>query len=344
MASVIRELDRQREPAWDEFVFRDRNGTFFHRSGWKHVIESAFGHRTYYLLAERDGALTGVLPLVHLKSILFGNRLVSVPFGVYGGPLAAERESAALLVDHSIGLANRLGVDSIEFRARAPVAPAWTVRSDLYATFRKPISENAEANLKAVPRKQRAVIRKSLENGLRSTIDDDPARFYQIYSASVRSLGTPVFSPKYVRELKRVFKDDLEIATILDNDDVVLSSVLSFFFRDEVLPYYGGGSLRARQRGAYDFMYWKVMSRGVERGARLFDFGRSKFGTGSFSFKKNWGFDAEPLTYQYWVRSGHRVPDLNPLNPKYHLMINAWKRLPLPLANLLGPPLARRIG
>jgi FemAB-related protein (PEP-CTERM system-associated) len=343
MAPVIRELDQQREPAWDEFVFRDPNGTFFHRSGWKHVIEHAFRHRTHYVLAEQDGAITGILPLVHVTSLLFGNRLVSVPFCVYGGPLAAESESAALLADYSIDLAKRVGADAIEFRARVPVVADWTTRSNLYATFRKAISDSADANLKAVPRKQRAVIRKSLESRLQSTIDFNTDRFYRIYSTSVRNLGTPIFSQNYLSILKRYFEDVLEIVTVID-DDVPLSSVLSFFFRDEVLPYYGGGSKRARQRGAYDFMYWEVMNRAVERGARVFDFGRSKFGTGSFAFKKNWGFDAEPLTYQYWVRPGQGIPDLNPSNPRYHLMINAWKRLPLPLANLLGPHLARGIG
>ena len=343
MAPVIRELDQQREPAWDEFVVRDPNGTFFHRSGWKHVIEQAFRHRTHYVLAEQDGVITGVLPLVQVTSLLFGNRLVSVPFCVYGGPLAAESESAALLADYSIDLAKRVGADAIEFRGRVPVVADWTTRSNLYATFRKAISDSAEANLKAVPRKQRAVIRKSLESGLQSTIDFNTDRFYGIYSASVRNLGTPVFSQNYLSILKKYFGDVLEIVTVID-DDVPLSSVLSFFFRDEVLPYYGGGSKRARQRGAYDFMYWEVMNRAVERGARVYDFGRSKLGTGSFAFKKNWGFDAEPLAYQYWVRQGHNLPDINPSNPKYHLMINAWKRLPLPLANLLGPHLARGIG
>jgi FemAB-related protein (PEP-CTERM system-associated) len=343
MAPLIRPLDRQRERAWDDFVAATPNGTFFHRAGWKHVVERAFRHRAHYVLAEQDGAITGVLPLVHVKSFLFGNRLISVPFCVYGGPLAAESESAALLIDYSIELAKRVDANTIEFRARTPVAPDWTTRSDLYATFRKSISEDSDTNLRAIPRKQRAVVRKSIEIGLRATVDNNADRFYNIYAESVRNLGTPVFSQTYLHILKDYFNDCLEILTIVD-DDEPMASVLSFFFRDEVLPYYGGGRSQARRRGAYDFMYWKVMNRAVERGVRVFDFGRSKYGTGAFAFKKNWGFDAQPLTYQYWVSPGHSIPDLNPLNPKYHLMINAWKRLPLPLANLLGPAVARGIG
>jgi FemAB-related protein (PEP-CTERM system-associated) len=121
--------------------------------------------------------------------------------------------------------------------------------------------------------------------------------------------------------------------------------VLSFFFRDEVLPYYAGGGSTARQLGAFDFMYWEVMSRAAtHRDVRLFDFGRSKFGTGAFAFKKNWGFSPHPLSYQYWLREGHSIPDHNPLNPKYRVFIESWKRLPLPLANLIGPTVSRGIG
>jgi FemAB-related protein (PEP-CTERM system-associated) len=159
----------------------------------------------------------------------------------------------------------------------------------------------------------------------------------------VRDLGTPVFSRRYFRLLIDTFPDCSEILTVLDDGQPV-SAVLSFFFRDEVLPYYGGGRPRARRRGAYDFMYWELMTRATSRGAQIFDFGRSKFGTGSFAFKKNWGFEPQPLHYQYFVEPGHSVPDHNPLNPKYRLMIEAWKRLPLPLANLIGPAIVRGIG
>ena len=159
----------------------------------------------------------------------------------------------------------------------------------------------------------------------------------------MRNLGTPVFSRRYFRILAERFRDSCETLTIVDGERPV-ASVLSFFFRDEVLPYYGGGTAEARQRAANDFMYWEVMRRATLRGARLFDFGRSKVGTGSFDFKKFWGFTPEPLHYQYGLRPGCAIPDHNPLNPKYRLLIAAWKRLPLPVANLLGPPIVRGIG
>jgi len=343
MAPTIRQFTDKHASAWDRFVSAAPNGTFFHMTGWHDVIEAAFRHRAHYVFAEQDGAITGILPLVHVKSALFGSRLLSLPFCVYGGPLATEAESTVALVNYSIDLAQRLGVRAIEFRSREPIVDDWITRSDLYATFRKAISGNSDDNLKSIPRKQRAVVRKGLENELDVSFVANVDRFHRIYAESVRNLGTPVFSRKYVRLLMDRFRDCAEITTISDRD-VPIASVLSFYFRDEVLPYYGGGRPLARRRAAYDLMYWEVMKRAVHRGMRVFDFGRSKFGTGSFAFKKNWGFIPQELSYQYRVKPGATVPDHNPLNPKYRLMINAWKRIPMPLANLIGPAIVRGIG
>jgi FemAB-related protein (PEP-CTERM system-associated) len=120
--------------------------------------------------------------------------------------------------------------------------------------------------------------------------------------------------------------------------------VLNFYFRDEVLPYYGGGTIIARARAGNDFMYWEVMRRAADRGFRLFDFGRSKIGTGAYAFKHNWGFAPEKLHYRFKLAEGASIPDHNPLNPKFRLFIAAWKRLPLPVANLIGPSIVRGLG
>ena len=346
MAVTCRPLETAAEPAWDAFVTGQPGGTFFHLTGWRRVIGRAFGHPTHYVLAERDGAITGVLPLVHVRSRLFGQALVSNPFCVYGGPLAADAESADALADHAATLLRRTGVPSLEFRFLhpEPEREGWVSRADqLYVTFRKPIVADAETNLKAIPRKQRAVVRKGIQNGLQAVQDDGVDRLHAIYAESVRNLGTPVFSRRYFQVLRDVFGDQADVLTVLD-DGRPLASVLNFSFRDEVLPYYGGGTAAARTRAANDFMYWEVMRRAGERGCRLFDFGRSKVGTGAFAFKKNLGFDPAALHYRYLLRPGASLPDHNPLNPKYRLFIAAWKKLPLPVAKLIGPPIVRGIG
>ena len=343
MTITIRLLDSGSARAWDAFVHSMPLGTFFHRAAWAKVIETAFRHRPYFVFAERDGSITGVLPLVQVKTLLFGHSLVSSPFCVYGGPLAADTESSAALESHAMALQDRTGASVLEFRYRDPVESDWVEPPDLYVTFRKPIDWDHEVNMRAIPRKQRAMVRKAFINGLTSIADRDVPRMHGIYAESVRNLGTPVFSQRYFAALMDAFGDDADIVTVLDGA-VPIASVLNFYFRDEVLPYYGGGTLAARQRAGNDFLYWEVMRRAAERGVRLFDFGRSKIGTGAYSFKHNWGFEPKKLNYRFRLAPGQLIPEVNPMNPKYRMLIAAWKRLPLPVANLLGPSIVRGLG
>lgn len=343
MAARARPLESGAHPAWDAFVHAHPQGTFFHLSTWRDVIARAFGHRTYYVAAERDGAITGVLPLVHMRSLLFGNTLMSTPFCVYGGPLSADDESAQLLLRYAEQLCKETGASAVEFRHRDMVESEWVERPELYVTFRKEISGSDDANMKAIPRKQRAMVRKGIQNGLTGVLLRSADPLHRIYAESVRNLGTPVFSRQYFQTLLDAFPDTSDVVTVL-RDGTPVASVLNFYHRGEVLPYYGGGSSLARSCAGNDFMYWDVMRRAASRGCHLFDFGRSKLGTGSYAFKRNWGFEPKPLHYRYHLRAGAGIPDNNPLNPKYRLFVAAWKRLPLPVANLLGPSIVRGLG
>ena len=345
MTVVVRPLDTASEAAWDRFVHTMPAGTFFHRSGWAQVIEAAFGHTTHYSFTERDGAITGVLPLVRVKTLLFGDSLISNPFCVYGGPLAVDAKSEAALIAHAEALLVRTGASALEFRQQVaqPDADGWVDGPDLYVTFRKAIESDHDRNMKAIPRKQRAMVRKGIQNGLTSVADRDVGALHRIYAESVRNLGTPVFSRRYFQILMDVFGDDADIVTILDGD-APIASVMNFYFRNEVLPYYGGGAAAARGRAGNDFLYWETMRRAADRGFLMFDFGRSKIGTGSFSFKRNWGFEPAKLHYRFRLKPGETIPDHNPLNPKYRMFIAAWKRLPLPVANVLGPFIVRGVG
>jgi len=336
---LLQAADRQR---WDDFVEHCPHASFFHRAGWQEVIERSFGHRTYFLYAERDGRICGVLPLAEIKSRLFGHTLAALPFCVYGGVASEDPHAHQVLDAAAIKLAQERRVQSLEYRNLEARHPDWPTKH-LYVTFRKQIENDDEANLQAIPRKQRAMVRKGIKAGLQSEIDRDTERFFAAYSASVHRLGTPVFSRKYFRVLTEVFGKDCEILTVT-KDGQTVSSVLSFYFRDEVLPYYGGGNALARELAANDFMYWELMRRACARGIRVFDFGRSKQGTGSYDFKKNWGFSPQPLHYEYQLYGLDAVPENNPLNPKYQLMIKAWQRMPLWAANLIGPHLVKNLG
>lgn len=342
---AVRALQPHEHARWDAFVDACPEATFFHRAGWHTIMEQGFHHDSYFLYAEQNGRIAGVLPLAHLRSRLFGASLVSLPFCVYGGTAGGSAPVRQALDSAALALARRLGVGHLEYRWReAPenMATSW-LQKPLYATFRRPLSPDAEQNLLAIPRKQRAVVRKAMAGGLHSAIDYDLRHFYPIYAASVHRLGTPVFARRHFALLRAVFGDACEILTVYHGQQAQ-ASVLLFYFRDEVLPYYGGGSVLARSTGANDFMYWEAMRRASARGYRLFDFGRSKLGTGAYDFKKNWGFTPQPLPYASQLVRARALPEVNPLNPRYALFIRAWRRLPLPLANLLGPHIVRQLG
>ena len=328
---------------WDRFVEHCPQATFFQRTGWRDILENVFHHRCHYLIAERGGDVCGVLPLAEVKSRLFGHTLTSLPFCVYGGPAAADAAAEEALIDAAVDLAQTLQVQHLELRNRVAKRHDWP-RTDLYVTFRKTMAPDVDTNLKAIPRKQRAMVRKGVANGLRSGIDATPDRLFALYADNVHRHGTPPLGKGYFKRLMQVFGDACEVMTVTDALGHPLSSVLSFYFRDEVLPYYAGDSEAARGLAANDFKYWELMRRSCERGVRVFDYGRSKQGTGSFDFKKNWGFEPEPLAYEYRLLTAKGIPQNNPLNPKYRAFIALWRRLPLWAVNMLGPHIVRNLG
>ncbi len=342
LATQVSALGRQDHQLWDDFVRAHPDGSFFHLSAWRDIIEQVFGHRCYYLVAQRAGCIVGVLPLAEVKSRLFGHALTSLPFCVYGGPVGDD-EAVAMLEAEAERIARALGVLHLEYRNLKPRHEDWP-RQDLYVTFRKPILPDVEANMLAIPRKQRAMVRKGIKNGLQTCWDEDEGRFFALYADNVHRHGTPALPRRFFHTLLETFGDDCRVLTVTDRDGKLLSSVLSFYFRGEVLPYYAGDDYAARSLAANDYKYWALMKDACERGYRLFDYGRSKIGTGPYSFKKNWGFEPQPLSYEYRLYKRDSVPQNNPMNPKYRAFIAMWRRLPLPVANALGPYIVRNLG
>ena len=328
---------------WDAFVMSCPDATFFHRAGWQRIVRDVFHHDTYFLYAEEDDVMLGVLPLGHVNSWLFGNSLSSLPFAVYGGVAAVNAAAADALIREAQHIAQRLGVAYLELRSINPRNADWPTQ-DLYVTFRKEVLPDEQANLLAIPRKQRAMVRKGIKNGLISHIDTSVDRFFALFADNVHRHGTPAMPKRYFMALQAEFGHDCEVLTVTSADGRPLSSVLSFYFRDEVLPYYAGDDEAARELAANDFKYWELMRRACARGIKVFDYGRSKRGTGTFAFKKNWGFEPTPLHYEYCLYQRDNIPQNNPNNAKYKLMISGWRRMPLALANWLGPFVVRNLG
>lgn len=320
----------------DAFVRDTMGATPFHLTGWSRAVENGCRQRSRYLLAERaNGTLAGVLPLTEMRSRLFGKALVSTGFGVRGGVLG---EGVEALAAGAWDLATRLGCPDVDLRG-GPAPAGWTIDDTTYVGFARALGTDAAADLAAVPRKQRAEVRRSL--GLDLTVDSgrDLATHHRVYAESVRNLGTPVFPAALFRAV--LDELDTDILTVRHAGKPV-ASVLSLYFDGTVFPYWGGGTAEARGLRANDRMYLALMGHARDRGCTRFDFGRSKAGTGPAAFKKNWGFDPVPLAYAR--RHEGEARSVNPQNAKYRLMVAGWKRLPLPIARLAGPLLSRGLG
>ncbi|MEN7342874.1 MAG: FemAB family XrtA/PEP-CTERM system-associated protein [Pseudomonadota bacterium] len=339
----VTDLSHGQTSDWDAFVYAHPNGTFFHRSAWREIFEDVLGHRTHYLQCHRGDRLTGVLPLTQVKSLLFGNSLISSPFLVYGGPLAEDEASADALVAAAMERADALKVDTLEMRSRDVALPGDWLSISSHVTFRKAILPTPEENLTAIPRKQRAMVRKGIKAGVDVTIDETADDLYATLLECKRNLGTPFFSRRFLQAIKDKFGDDAEILT-LRKDKQIICSVMSFVFRDEILPYYGGGGAIARRYYGNDFMYWSVMERAREAGIQIFDYGRSQRDSGAYRFKKHWGFEPTEMHYQVKLINAREVPEKDPNSAKYKHLVNVWKKLPLPIAGAVGPYLAKRLG
>ncbi len=336
------------DAAVDAFVRAHPEGTPFHRPAWIAAVEAGTGQRAHRLVAVRDGRIEGVLPLTAMRSMLFGKALVSAGFAVGGGVLAISDEARAMLLLEGWRLAESLGCPSFELRGGAlPAAgDGWQVKEDAYAGFSRALAADDEAELKAIPRKQRAEVRKALGVDMAVTVGRGAAEravHYAVYAESVRNLGTPVFPERLFAAVLDRFGEDADILTI-SHEGKPVASVLSLYHGGAVMPYWGGGTWAARGLRANELLYFALMRHARERGCSSFDFGRSKVGTGAYAYKKNWGFEPHPLSYATRTADGAAPREVNPLSPRYRMQIAVWKKLPLWLATRLGPPLARGLG
>ncbi len=333
---------------WDAYVRRAAPGTFCHLTGWGSVIERTWGHRPYYLYAERDAAVVGVLPLFYVRSRLFDTVLVSTPNAVYGGAVADDWLTRQALIEAAKQLARQLQVDYLELRDCWETETAATdpelQRKDLYVTFEHPISTDEDAMMRSFPRDIRRMIRQGPKHGLRSEIGREELLndFYEVYATSVRNLGTPVFPKKLFAEFLRQFPEASDVL-LLRQGKRVAGAVMSFYFRDTVMPYYAGAYRDFYGAGVNNFMYWELMRQAAARGYRRFDFGRSKRGTGAYEFKRGWGMRERQLPYRYFLVRARQLPNLNPTNPKFELLIKVWQRLPVRVTKLIGPKIVSKL-
>jgi FemAB-related protein (PEP-CTERM system-associated) len=345
LSECVRTVDLHQadEAARIEAFVVESGGSVFHRPAWLRAVERGTGQRARGLIAEKGGEVTGWLPLSEIHSPVFGRMLASSGFAVEGGVLAEREPTALALCRAAEEYAVRLSCSTVELRG-GPAPDTWHKRTASHCGFVAPILADDEAQLLAIPRKQRAEVRKGLEADLEIAVgtgEHDRADHYAVYAESVRNLGTPVFP----RALFGAVLDtlDADILTVRHHGKPV-ASVLSLYHGGAVLPYWGGGTRAARALRANDRMYFELMHHARARGCTRFDFGRSKTESGAYFFKKNWGFEPEPLSYSSWTAPGAQRRDADPTSARHAARIALWRKLPLALSNRLGPAIARGLG
>lgn len=327
----------------DRYVAAHEGGSPFHETRWLELSRLTFGFATQTLLARRAGGIVGVLPLAMVTAPITGRRLVSVPFGVYGGILADDEEAMAALDEAACALATSTGARFLELRYRG-AGPTEHESVALHETYRKTLPPTPDEVLGSIPRKRRAEVRRGRErHGLELVegphLFDD---FYRLYVANKTLLGSPVFAPSYFRVLLELFHGRSALHGIVTEGRVV-AAVLSVFDETTIYPYYSGEDGDARGMGVNNTMYCALMEDAVRRGFDVFDFGRSRVGSGAATFKRNMGFEPEPLDYQFFFPRGGRPPQINPSNPRTALPRRVLSTLPAWLAPVVGPPIMRHV-
>ena len=326
---------------WDEFVLRHKEGTFFHLTKWKNVIEKTFGYSPFYFYAEREGRIAGIAPLFLVENWVIGRCIHSAPYSAYGGICAEDEESENALLEHAKQFAIDQKSDYLELHQRGSrLFPDFHPNS-LYMTFTTELSPDTEVNWKKLPRDTRYMIRKSEKAGLKTQHGVEQLdTFYGLFAESMRRLGTPVFPKSFFENAISEFGAQVDLMLVYSESQAV-SGVISFFFRDAILPYFAGASPAAPRLAANNYMYWQLMTLAAKRGIRLFDFGRSKKNTGAFAFKSQWGMTPEALKYQVYLVGRKTVPNFSPVNPKFEFAARLWRHLPRSVAKSVGPRVVR---
>ena len=341
-ALEVRPLDDINYRQWDDFVFAHPHGSPFHLTAWKKSIEESFGFQSCYVMAVEGSRVRGVVPLFLINNPLMGKVLLSSPFAVYGGILADSPEVTQQLAKHIADLGERLGVQYIELRNGSPEQSAGFTPVRRYVTFVQQIGPDEEATLQAIPRKTRYIVRKSLKENFSVTQQHtDCSAFFDLYSRNLRRLGTPCFPFRHFSNLLRNFGNMADVREVKLNDKVV-SVVLTFFFRERVLPYYGASDPVYNAAAPSSFMYFDLMRWSGANGYSVFDFGRSKkSASGSYDFKAHWGMTEMELPYEVLLVRRKELPQYSPSNPRFKAFIKLWQYVPLPITRAIGPLLVR---
>jgi FemAB-related protein (PEP-CTERM system-associated) len=342
-AVTIRLMRPEDASAWDEFVTSHSSATTYHLSEWRNVIGKAFGHECYYWIAIRSTGVVGILPLVRLRSRLFGDFMVSMPFLNFGGAVAVDEEVERELVDAGCQHARTLGVSHIEFRD-IKLRDNWSnVRTDK-VTMRLPLPTTVEQLWQDLRSERRNRIKRSSNQGASTQVGSLELldEFYSVFARNMRDLGTPVYGKEFFASILRHFPDRTVLLVTRYQGRPVAAAFL-VHHRDSIeIPWVS--SVRDFNHLSFNvLLYWECLQYAVRAQKRYFDFGRSTVGSGTYAFKQRWGAKDTQLYWHYWLNQGKQMPNLTPHNPKYQVAVKVWQRLPLLITKVVGPHIVRNL-
>jgi len=343
---IVEAADVEREAEWRSYVQSTPRASMYHGLEWRDVLRRAFGHRSWYLMAQNNGKTRGVLPLVEMKSSLFGHFFVSLPFLDYGGIVADAPEYEAALATAAADLAAKREAHHIELRqsfaAAKGLEAGWKLRQHKAALV-IPLNSDPGTHWSGLSSRLRGKIRKAEKAGATFSVGaaEELDDFYRVFGLNMRDLGTPVYGPALFQNVLQFAKD---------------ASVL--IVRREGKPAAGAIALRRGERvelpwicsdysqssfSVNEYLYWNAIQWACRSGARELDLGRCSIDGGTFRFKLQWNPEVRPLFWYYWLASGNELPEFSANNPRYALAVRCWKKMPLPLANRVGPWIVRNI-
>jgi FemAB-related protein (PEP-CTERM system-associated) len=327
---------------WDAQVATHRQATAYHQWAWRLVFREAFGHASHYLIARRGSRATGGLPLVEFRSRIFGAFAVSLPFVNYGGLVADDETTAKALVAEAVTWAKARGLSHVELRHLSAKASPWPARRHKVAMW-LPLEHNESAQWTALDRKVRNQVRKAEKADLTTEVGgveqlDD---FYQVFARNMRDLGTPVYSSRFFAAILQRFPDTARVF-VVRLGQLPIAASMTIRWRDTVeVPW--ASSLREQSNKSPNMLlYWTMLRHAIGEGVSRFDFGRSTPDEGTYHFKRQWGATPHPMVWEYAGLDG-QLPDHSPRNPKFQLAISLWQRLPVAIANRIGPVVVRNI-
>ena len=343
MPIEIYELERREEKEWDVYVLKHPNSTFFHQIGWRNVVQETYKHKPIYLVAKEDGNIKGILPLFLMKGVIFGTKLVSVPFAPYGGVCADDEMAEKMLIEEAIRVAEEYDVDYLELRTISGNNVKGFITQSLYVTSILKLDRNPDVvwNERLKRNKRKAIV-KSEKRNLSIEWTDRVDDFYKIYASNMRDLGSPVHSKKFFENIIHEFPDESKVS-VVKRDDVVIYAAFYLFFKDTVINSWSSTREEYRKYYPTDFGIWNVIKYCCERGYRYYDFGRSQVNSSNLEFKRRWSAETKPLYYQYYLKNAKEAPNFTSMNPKRQKFAGIWKKLPLKMTTAIGPLIRKKI-